>query len=72
MSREQYQKAFVIQFGPETDPAADRFEGRIEHVASGRNRSFEKLDEMHEFLSLLLTQTNASCGKSLSDTKASG
>lgn len=72
MSREQYQKAFVIQFGPETNPAADRFEGRIEHVASGRNRSFEKLDGMHEFLAEQLAETTASGGGSPSDTKAPG
>ena len=71
MSREQYQKAFVIQFGPETDPAAERFEGRIEHVASGRNRSFEKLDGLHEFLASLLDETTAAA-PSKAASKASG
>ncbi|MEZ6059239.1 MAG: hypothetical protein R3C19_02645 [Planctomycetaceae bacterium] len=72
MSREQYQKAFVIQFGPETDPVADRFAGRVEHIASGRNKAFGNLDELHEFLAFLLAETITSGGESQSDEKADG
>ena len=38
----QHKAAFVIQFRPETDIEAGRFEGRIEHVASTRASDFTR------------------------------
>jgi hypothetical protein len=41
-----YTGAFVVQFGPETDIAAGRLVGRVEHVASTRSARFGSLDEL--------------------------
>ena len=43
-------RAFVVQFRAETDVEADRFEGRVEHVASGRVAHFQSLDELLAFM----------------------
>lgn len=51
--------AFVIQFRPETDIAAGRFEGRIEHVASTRAGRFHSLDELVGFIESVLTEVRA-------------
>ncbi len=57
MNREQYHKAFVLQFGSDNDPAADRFHGRVEHVATGRTASFLTADELLTFINELLVQS---------------
>jgi len=49
------QRAFVIQFRPETDVKQGRFEGRVEHVASGQAAHFHSLDELLAFLARVLT-----------------
>ena len=46
----QYKAAFVIQFRPETDIEAGRFEGRVEHVASYKATRFHSLDELLSFI----------------------
>jgi hypothetical protein len=51
----QHKAAFVIQFRPETDVAAGRFEGRIEHIASTRTTRFRSLDELVSFIAMALT-----------------
>lgn len=56
MSEWQHKAAFVIQFRPETDIAAGRFEGRIEHVASTRAKRFRSLDELIDFIAIILTE----------------
>jgi hypothetical protein len=43
-------RAFVVQFRAETDVAASRFQGRVEHVASGRVEHFQSLDELLDFM----------------------
>ena len=51
------QRAFVIQFRPETDVEAGRLEGRVEHVASGQAAHFHSLDELLTFLARVLTDS---------------
>ena len=52
----QHKAAFVIQFKPETDIEARRFEGRVEHVASTRAARFHSLDELLTFMANVLTE----------------
>jgi hypothetical protein len=52
----QYKAAFVIQFRPESDIEAGRFEGRIEHMASSRATRFHSLDELLGFIASVLTE----------------
>ena len=52
----QYKAAFVIQFRPETDIEAGRFEGRVEHVASYKATRFHSLDELLAFIASVLTE----------------
>jgi hypothetical protein len=49
----QQNGAFVIQFRPQTDIEAGRFEGRVEHIASYKATRFSSLDELHRFIALL-------------------
>jgi hypothetical protein len=53
------QRAFVIQFRPEADVKQGRFEGRVEHVASGQAAHFHSLDELLAFLARVLTDVHA-------------
>jgi hypothetical protein len=55
----QYRGAFVIQFRPESDIKSGRFEGRVEHVASYKATRFHSLDELLEFIDLVLKEENA-------------
>ena len=50
--------AFVIQFRPETDIEAGRFEGRVEHVASSRAARFHSLDELIRFMATVMAEVN--------------
>lgn len=52
----QYKAAFVIQFRPETDIEAGRFEGRVEHIVSYRATRFYSLDELLGFIASVLTE----------------
>ena len=45
-----HERAFVLQLGPQADPAGGRLEGRIEHVASLRSARFSSLVELVAFL----------------------
>lgn len=56
MDQWQYTAAFVIQFRPETDIEAGRFEGRVEHVASCKAGRFHSLDELLAFIADVLTE----------------
>jgi len=51
----QHKLAFVIQFWPETNVDAGRFEGRVEHIASYRATRFHSLDELLSFIASVLT-----------------
>lgn len=52
----QYKAAFVIQFRPETDTEAGRFEGRVEHIASTKAARFHSLDELLGFIASVLAE----------------
>ena len=54
----QYKAAFVIQFRPETDIESGIFEGKVEHVASGKATRFHSLDELLGFILFVLTEVN--------------
>jgi hypothetical protein len=56
IGRWQYRAAFVIQFRPETDIEAGRFEGRVEHIASYKATQFHALDELLGFIEGILTE----------------
>jgi hypothetical protein len=50
----QSDAAFVIQWRPETDIEAGRFEGRVEHIASYKAVRFRSLDELLAFFAQVL------------------
>jgi hypothetical protein len=54
----QYSAAFVIQFRPETDIEAGRFEGRVEHIVSYKATRFHSLDELLGFIASVLAEVN--------------
>jgi hypothetical protein len=56
MNEWQYRAAFVIQFRAETDVAAGRFEGRVEHIASTRAKQFHSLEELIGFIANILAE----------------
>lgn len=56
MDGSQYKAAFVIQFRPETDIDAGRFEGKVEHVASYKATRFHSLDELLGFMARVLNE----------------
>jgi len=55
----QYSAAFVVQFRPETDIEAGRFEGRVEHVASSKATRFHSLDELLAFIASVLAEVRS-------------
>lgn len=54
----EYKLAFVIQFRPETDAVAGRFEGKVEHITSYEAMRFHSLDELLAFIVRVLTEIN--------------
>ena len=54
----QYKAAFVIQFRPETEIEAGRFEGRVEHVVSYKATRFHSLDELLGFIAGVLAEVS--------------
>ena len=50
-------RAFVLQFGRETDPDSGLFIGRIEHVVSGRRTRFETPEAFLAFVRTILTES---------------
>ncbi len=49
-------RAFVVQFGTETDVANGRITGRVEHVSSGQATEFHSLADLLAFIARLLAQ----------------
>jgi hypothetical protein len=45
-----------VQFRAETDIAADRFVGRVEHVVSGQVTNFSSLGELLTFIGRVLAE----------------
>ena len=60
MEEWQYKAAFVIQFRPETDVEAGRFEGRVEHVGSFKAARFHSLGDLLDFIESVLTEVRNS------------
>ena len=58
MEEWQYKAAFVVQFRPETDIEAGRFEGRVEHVQSTKAMRFHSLDELLAFIASRLAEVS--------------
>ena len=58
MEEWQYKAAFVVQFRPETDVEAGRFEGRVEHVASSKAVRFHSLDQLLSFIAKVLAEVS--------------
>ena len=56
MDQWQYKGAFVVQFRPETDVEAGRFEGKVEHVASCKATRFHSLHELLAFIATVLIE----------------
>lgn len=54
----QYNAAFVVQFRPETDIEAGRFEGKVEHIVSYKATRFHSLDELLSFIASVLAEVN--------------
>ena len=48
--------AFVIHLRDSTDVAAGRVEGKVEHIASYRATRFRSVDELLEFMALVLAE----------------
>jgi len=53
------QRAFVLQFYPETDVAQGRFVGRVEQVVSGQTARFDSLEVLVAFLGRVLSAVRA-------------
>lgn len=51
-------RAFVVQFGHVTSENKDIFQGRIEHLASGKADYFASERELHELIDKLLPHEN--------------
>jgi hypothetical protein len=49
-------RAFVVQFGEETQLEAGHMVGRVEHVISGQVTHFESLDALLAFLARVLRE----------------
>jgi hypothetical protein len=50
----QHNGAFVIKFRQDTNVNTGDFYGRVEHVASRRQKRFDSLEELMEFLYSIL------------------
>jgi hypothetical protein len=51
-------RAFVVQFSPETSLSDGRVSGRVEHVHGGRSAHFESLDQLLAFVGQVLRETS--------------
>ena len=55
--------AFVVQLGPESNPAEGRFEGWVEEVDSCTELRFRSTEELLKFMGLRLDLVRGSSGK---------
>jgi hypothetical protein len=49
----------VVQFHAETDVAAGRMTGRVEHVVSGQTTAFQTLEDLLAFIARVLAERGA-------------
>ena len=54
-----YAKAFVVQFGAETDADLGHVTGRIEHLQTGQRSRFASFDEMLARMRAMLASTDS-------------
>jgi hypothetical protein len=55
-----YAKAFVVQFGAETDARLANVTGRIEHLQTGRRSRFASVDDLLACIMAMLAGVDAS------------
>src|SRR5262249_8450773 len=55
-----FAKAFVVQFGAETDTRLGKVTGRIEHLQTGRRSRFASVDDLLACIMTMLAGTEAS------------
>lgn len=55
-----YAKAFVVQFGVETDARLEHVAGRIEHLQTGRRARFRSIEDLLVCLGTMLGEIEAS------------
>jgi hypothetical protein len=55
-----YAKAFIVQFGEETDARLGNVTGRIEHLQTGRRSRFASIDELLASVMAMLARVDAS------------
>jgi hypothetical protein len=54
------QRDFVVQIRPETDVRGGQFEGRVEHIDSGRSAHFRTVEDLVAFVVHVDELTNSS------------
>ena len=59
MNRWQHTRAFVVQFHPETDMAAEICRGRVEHIATSRGTRFDSWTGLIGFFEAALAHAQA-------------
>ena len=59
MNRWPHTGAFVLQFQLDAHPLTSTFQGRIEHVASGRAIQFRTVEELQTFVEEVLNEMRA-------------
>jgi hypothetical protein len=59
MNRWPHTGAFVLQFQLDADPGTSAFQGRIEHVASGRAMQFHTVEALQTFVAEVLDEMRA-------------
>jgi hypothetical protein len=55
-----YAKAFIVQFGAETDAQRGHVTGRIEHLQTGRRSRFASVDELLAWITAMLASVPTS------------
>ena len=55
-----YAKAFVVQFGVETDARLEHVAGRVEHLQTGRRARFRSIEDLLACLVTMLGEIEAS------------
>ena len=67
MNHWPYTCAFVLKFRSDAEPGAGPFEGRVEHVASGRSAQFRTPEELRAIVAQLLAEVRAQDAESCPD-----
>jgi hypothetical protein len=58
LNRWQHSRDFVLRLHSGTNAGAGRFEGHVEHVASGEALRFQSLEELLAFLTRVLSDAD--------------